>query len=119
MLRMAASSLAFVTLVIGACGESEYAVRSIPRIAADTVGKPVKRLQEAFGPTRKIDTTPTKLVYVWFLPESVPGAPRGFNGCELEVTVDRLSEHVLGYSAGNIGWGRCTELERKIRVAED
>jgi hypothetical protein len=88
---------------------STYAVRPIPRIAADSVGKPIGRLQEAFGQPRKIDTTPTKSVYVWFLPEKPAGAPAGFHGCEMEVTV---------YSLSNVGWGKCHEVERKIRVAE-
>ena len=95
-----------------------YAVRPVPRIAADSVGKPVSRLQEAFGEPRKIDTTPTKEVYVWFLPQKPDGAPAGFHGCEMEVTVDARSEHVLGYSLSNIGWSNCREVERKIRVAE-
>ena len=46
------------------------------------------RLQEAFGKPRKIDTTPTKEVYVWFLAQKPDGAPAGFHGCEMEVTVD-------------------------------
>ena len=60
-----------------------YAVRPIPRIAADSVGKPVARLQEAFGAPRKIETTPTKEVYVWFLAQKPAGAPAGFHGCEM------------------------------------
>src|SRR5258708_4492618 len=86
--------------------------------AADNVGKPVSRLQEAFGPPRKIDTTPTKLVYVWFMEETPPGAPVGFHGCEMEVTVDARTQHVLGYSLSNIGWARCPDVQRKIHVAE-
>ena len=81
-------------------------MRPVPRIAADSVGKPVGRLQEAFGQPRKIDTTPTKEVYVWFLPQKPAGAPGGFHGCEMEVTVDARSEHVLGYSLSNIGWSQ-------------
>ena len=38
-----------------AASSSGYAVRPVPRIAADNVGKPVSRLQEAFGEPRKID----------------------------------------------------------------
>jgi hypothetical protein len=106
------------TLVLGGCGHSGYAVRPIPRIAADNIGKPVSRLQEAFGTPRKIDATSTKLVYVWFLEQAPPGAPAGFHGCELEVTVDARSEHVLGYSLSNLGWSKCGDVERKIRVAE-
>jgi hypothetical protein len=104
--------------ILAGCGHSAYAVRPIPRIASDNVGKPVVRLEEAFGKPRKVDTTPTKLVYVWFLEQVPAGAPVGFHGCELEVTVDIRSTHVLGYSLANVGWGKCRELERKIRVAE-
>jgi hypothetical protein len=108
---------AAVAVTLAGC-HSTYAVRPVPRIAADSVGKPIGRLQEAFGQPRKIDTTPTKQVYVWFLPEKPAGAPVGFHGCEMEVTVDARSEHVLGYSLSNVGWGKCHEVERKIRVAE-
>ena len=55
---------------------------------------------------------------MWFLAEKPAGAPVGFHGCEMEVTVDARSEHVLGYSLSNVGWGKCREVERKIRVAE-
>jgi len=103
---------------LAGCGHSAYAVRPIPRIAADSVGKPVGRLQEAFGEPRKIDTTPTRLVYVWFLPEKPAGAPTGFHGCEMEVTVDPRSLRVLGYSLSNLGWAKCPQVERRIRVAE-
>ena len=105
-------------LLLAACGQSGFAVRPIPRIAADNVGKPVSRLQEAFGDPRKIDQTSTKWVYVWFLPQKPPGAPTGFHGCEMEVTVDPRSQRVLGYSLSNIGWSNCREVERRIRVAE-
>jgi hypothetical protein len=118
MLRIAAAAVAMASLVLAACAHSEYAVRPIPRIAAESVGKPVSRLQEAFGAPRKIETTPTKLVYVWFLEQTPAGAPTGFHGCELEVTVDARSEHVLGYSLSNIGWAKCPEVARKIHVAE-
>jgi hypothetical protein len=104
-------------LTIAGC-HSTYAVRPVPRIAAESVGKPVSRLKEAFGQPRKIDTTPTKEVYVWFLPQKIDGAPVGLHGCEMEVTVDARSEHVLGYSLSNIGWSKCPQVERKIRVAE-
>jgi hypothetical protein len=83
-----------------------------------SVGQPSARLEEAFGKPRKIETTPTKEVYVWFLAQRPDGAPAGFHGCEMEVTVDARSEHVLGYSLSNIGWSKCREVERKIRVAE-
>ena len=118
MLRVAAFSTAFAVLTLAGCGHSAYAVRSVSRIAADNVGKPVSRLQEAFGEPRKIDQTSTKWVYVWFLPEKPAGAPTGFHGCEMEVTVDARSQHVLGYSLSNIGWSNCREVERRIRVAE-
>jgi hypothetical protein len=117
MLRFCVAAL-LGSVVLAGCGHSGYAVRPIPRIAADNVGKPVSRLEDAFGTPRKVDTTTTKLVYVWFLEESPAGAPVGFHGCELEVTVDIRSTHVLGYSLANVGWGKCRELERKIRVAE-
>jgi len=106
------------TLAAAGCGQSGYAVRPVPRIAADNVGKPVSRLQEAFGDPRKIDQAPTKWVYVWFFPQKPAGAPVGFHGCEMEVTVDARSQRVLGYSLSNIGWSDCREVERKIRVAE-
>jgi hypothetical protein len=113
-----------LTLAVGAAAlllagcHSTFAVRPVPRIAADSIGKPVSRLQEAFGQPRKIDTTPTKEVYVWFLAQKIDGAPVGLHGCEMEVTVDTRSEHVLGYSLSNIGWSKCPQIERKIRVAE-
>jgi hypothetical protein len=118
MLRLEALTLGLAVLVLAACGHAAYAVRPIPRIAADNVGKPVLRLEETFGEPRKVDRTPTKLVYVWFVEQIPAGAPAGFHGCELEVTVDTLSEHVLGFSLSNIGWGRCSEIERKVRVAK-
>jgi hypothetical protein len=117
MLRVAVA-LAFGSLALVGCGHSDYAVRPIPRIVADSVGKPVSRLEDAFGTPRKVDTTTTKLVYHWFLEEARAGAPVGFHGCEMEVTVDIRSEHVLGYSLSNVGWGRCGEVERKILIAE-
>ena len=105
-------------LAAAGCSQSGYAVRPVPRIAADNVGKPVSRLQEAFGDPRKIDQASTKWVYVWFFPQKPAGAPVGFHGCEMEVTVDAGSQRVLGYSLSNIGWSDCREVERKIRVAE-
>ncbi len=118
MLRSGVAALALGAMALAACSHSGYAVRPIPRIAADNVGRPVHRLEEAFGAPRKVDTTPTKLIYVWFLEQVPPGAPVGFHGCEMEVTVDIRSEHVLGYSLANVGWGKCREVERRIRVAE-
>jgi hypothetical protein len=118
MLRIAALVFGFSSLALAACGHSAYAVRPIPRIAADNVGQPVSRLQDAFGAPRKVEPTSTRLQYVWFLEQSPPGAPAGFHGCEVEVTVDIRSEHVLGYSLANVGWGKCRDVQRKIRVAE-
>jgi hypothetical protein len=118
MLRALRYPLAVTALALLGCHSSSYAVRPIPRIAAESVGKPVYRLKEAFGPPRKVDTTATKMVYVWFLEQKPDGAPVGFHGCEMEVTVDTKSEHVLGYSLSNIGWAKCPQVSRKIRVAE-
>jgi hypothetical protein len=118
MLRLEAAAITLGILGLAGCGHSDYAVRTVPRIAADNVGQPVSRLQEAFGEPRKIDQTPMKWVYVWFLEQKPPGAPTGFHGCEMEVTVDPRSQRVLGYSLSNIGWSNCREVERKIRVAE-
>jgi len=118
MSRVTAYAAALGILMVAGCGHSGYAVRSVPSIAADNVGKPVSRLQEAFGEPRKIDQTSTKWVYVWFLPQKPAGAPVGFHGCEMEVTVDARSQRVLGYSLSNIGWSNCREVERRIRVAE-
>jgi hypothetical protein len=116
MSRVIKSCLALALAALSGC-HSGYAVRPIPRIAAESVGKPVLRLKEAFGEPRKVDYTATKEVYVWFLEQKPAGAPAGFHGCEMEVTVDTRSEHVLGYSLSNIGWAKCREVERKIRVA--
>ncbi len=118
MLRVAVAALALAGWTLVGCGHTAYAVRPIPRIAADNVGKPVSRLEDAFGPPRKIDPSSTKLLYVWFLEQAPEGAPMGFHGCELEVTVDIRSQHVLGYSLSNVGWGSCRDVRRKIRVAE-
>jgi len=110
----------FAFLAIAACAlvacSSGFAVRPVPRIAADNVGKPVSRLQEAFGEPRKVDATSTKLIYVWFIAETPAGAPAGFHGCEVEVTVEPHSQQVLGYSLSNIGWAKCGEIARKVRV---
>jgi hypothetical protein len=106
-------------LALAGCSGSGYAVRAVPRIAADTVGKPVSVLQEAFGEPRKVDKTSTKLVYVWFLPQKPKeGAASGFQGCEMEVTVDARSQRILGYSLSNIGWSTCGDVQRRIRVAQ-
>ncbi len=101
-----------------ACAHSAYALRPVPNIVADNVGKPVSRLQEALGAPRKIEEGSSKRVYVWFLAQQPAGAPTGFHGCEMEVTVDARSQRVMGYSLSNIGWANCREVERKIRVAE-
>jgi hypothetical protein len=111
-------ALALGTVALAACSHSAYTVRPVASIAADTVGKPVQRLEEAFGAPRRVDSTPTKRVYVWFLEQVPPGAPSGYHGCDMEVTVDIRSQHVLGYSLANVGWGKCGEVERKIRIAE-
>lgn len=119
MLRICCvTALAIGAAASAGCAQPSFAVRPIPTIAADTVGKPVHRLEEAFGAPRKVDMTPTKLVYVWFLEQVPAGAPVGFHGCEVEVTVDMRSAHVLGYALSNIGWGKCRDVERRIRIAE-
>ncbi|HEV7610298.1 MAG TPA: hypothetical protein VGO37_00300 [Steroidobacteraceae bacterium] len=118
MLRITAAASALGILALAGCGHSGYAVRSVPSIAADNVGKPVSRLQEALGEPRKVDQSATKWVYVWFLPEKPPGAPTGFHGCEMEVTVDARSQRILGYSLSNIGWSNCRQTTRRIRVAQ-
>jgi hypothetical protein len=106
-----------LALDLAGCASSGYAVRPVPQIVAENVGQPVGRLQEAFGEPRKIDTSAANPVYVWFLPESPGGAPSGFHGCEMEVTVDGRSQRILGYSLSNIGWSKCRDIERRIRVA--
>ncbi len=118
MLRVAAVAVSFGISIMAGCAHSNYAVRTVPSIAADNVGKSVSRLEEVFGEPRKVDQTPTKWLYVWFLPQQPPGAPAGFHGCEMEVTVDPRSQRVLGYSLSNIGWSNCRQIERRIRVAE-
>ncbi len=121
MLRLTTTTAAWLcgAAVLVGCSGSGYAVRPVPRIAADTVGKPVSVLQEAFGEPRKVDKTSTKMVYVWFLPQKPKeGAPSGFQGCEMEVTVDARSQRVLGYSLSNIGFSTCGEVQRRIRVAQ-
>ena len=118
MLRVMTVAMGVGILTLAGCGHSEYAVRPVPRIAADNVGKPVSRLQEAFGEPRKVDQSSTKWLYVWFLPQTPDGAPTGFHGCEMEVTVDPRSQRVLGYSLSNIGWSHCRDIARRIRVAE-
>jgi hypothetical protein len=106
-----------VSLLLFGCSGG-YAVRPVARIAADHVGKPVDTLQEVFGEPRKIDSTGTRETYVWFLPvKPKDGSPRGFHGCEIEVSVDPRSQRVLGYSLSNIGFSSCSEVERRIRVA--
>ena len=118
MSRVAVFFVACGAAILSACGHSAYAIRSVPSIAADNVGQPVSRLKDALGEPRKVDQSSSKWVYVWFLPEKPAGAPTGFHGCEMEVTVDARSQRVLGYSLSNIGWSKCREVERKIRVAE-
>jgi len=118
MLRVTSAAMAVAVFGLAACSHSGYAVRTVPSIAAANVGKPVSRLQEAFGEPRKIEHSSTKWVYVWFLAEKPAGAPTGFHGCEMEVTVDARSQQVLGYSLSNIGWANCRSVEWRIRVAE-
>ena len=118
MLRVTAVAMVVGILTLAGCGHSAFAVRTVPSIARESVGRPVSQLQEAFGEPRKIDRTSTKWVYVWFLPQKPAGAPAGFHGCEMEVAVDARSQRVLGYSLSNIGWSNCREVERRIRVAE-
>src|SRR5580704_1147447 len=119
MLRPTTAACALATLVIAGCSSSGYAVRPVPRIAADNVGKPVSVLQEAFGEPRKIDKTATKMVYVWFLPQKPKeGTHSGFQGCEMEVTVDPRSQRVLGFSLSNIGYSSCGDVQRRIHVAQ-
>jgi hypothetical protein len=118
MKKAASACLAFLSMVMAGCGHSDFAVRPLPRIAADNVGKPVGRLEDALGTPRKIEPSSTKLQYVWFLEQAPAGAPVGFHGCQIEATVDIRSSHVLGYSLSNVGWGNCHEVQRKIRVAE-
>jgi hypothetical protein len=118
MLRVTSAAMTMAAMSLAACSHSGYAVRTVPSIAAANVGKPVSRLQDAFGEPRKVEHSSTKWVYVWFLAEKPAGAPEGFHGCEMEVTVDPRSLQVLGYSLSNIGWANCREVERRIRVAE-
>jgi hypothetical protein len=118
MSRIFRCALGVALLAFAGCHGSGYAVRPVPRIAADSVGKPVSRLEDAFGQPRKIETTATQEIYVWFFAETPAGAPVGFHGCEMEDTVDAHSAHVLGYSLSNIGWSKCGDVQRKIRVAE-
>lgn len=118
MSTFAAATVTLAGVLLVACSHSEYAVRPVPRVAADAVGRPVQRLVDALGEPRKIDTGPTKLNYVWFLPEIPAGAPQGFHGCEIEVTVDPRSDHILGFTLANIGWGNCAEISRKVKTAE-
>jgi hypothetical protein len=118
MSRVVVTVVAMGAFTLAGCGNSGYAVRPIPRIAADNVGQPIGRLEEAFGEPRKIDKTPTKLLYVWFLPQTPAGAPVGFHGCEMEVTVDPRSQRILGYSLSNVGWSKCVDVERRIRIAQ-
>jgi hypothetical protein len=118
MSRITPLSAVLAASILAGCAHSGFVARPVSSIAADNVGKPVSRLQEALGEPRKIDEASSKWVYVWFLAQSPPGAPAGFHGCEIEVTVDARSQRVLGYSLSNIGWSSCREVERKIRVTE-
>jgi hypothetical protein len=118
MLRPGTAPWILGGVILAGCSGSGYAVRPVPRIAADNVGQPVSVLQEAFGEPRKVDKTSTKLVYVWFLPQQPKeGSSSGFQGCEMEVTVDAHSQRILGYSLSNIGWSVCSDVQRRIRIA--
>lgn len=117
MLRGTAAGMLIGIFALAGCGGG-YALRPVPGIAADNVGKSVSRLQAVFGEPRKIDQTSTRWIYVWFLPQKPAGAPTGFHGCELEVTVDARSQRVLGYTASNIGWANCRDVERRMPVGE-
>jgi hypothetical protein len=58
------------------------------------------------------------MLYVWFLPQKPKDAtPSGIEGCEMEVTVDARTHLILGYSLSNIGWSKCRDVQRRIRVA--
>lgn len=117
MLRPCARALAAGLIALAGCASSPYVVRPLPRILADNVGQPVTRLQEEFGEPRKINATPTGLVYFWFVAETPAGAPVGLHGCEIEVAVDARSQRVLGVSLANVGWSKCGAIARRIRVA--
>jgi hypothetical protein len=105
----------FATL-LAACS-SGYAVRPVARITKDAIGEPVSQLVELFGEPRKIDSSTTKTLYVWFLPQKPRDlSPSGFQGCELEVSVDPRSKRVLGFSQTNLGYTTCAEVMRKVRI---
>lgn len=116
-LPLCAAGAVVVIALLGACGHSDFAVRPVPAIVAASVGKPVDRLETAFGKPSKVDTAGIRQIYVWFLPEQPAGAPQGLHGCEMEVTVDQRSQRVLGYALSDIGWSNCREVERRIRTA--
>lgn len=118
MRRIVSPILGFTLTSLAACAGSGYAVRAVPRIMADAVGRPVDGLARDFGPPRRIDRTETALVYIWFLPDRPAGAPAGFHGCQLEVTVDGRSLRVEGYATADVGWSTCGRMERRIRIAE-
>jgi hypothetical protein len=107
-LPLCAAGTVAVIALLGACGHSDFAVRPVPSIVADSVGKPVER---------KVDAAGIRQVYVWVLPQQPSGAPQGLHGCEMEVTVDQRSQRVLGYALSNIGWSNCSDVERRIRIA--
>jgi hypothetical protein len=115
-IRPAFFVLAAVAVLAG-CAHSDFVVRPVSRIVADSVGQSISLLQDTFGEPRKVDTSTSKQVYVWFIATEPSGAPTGFHGCEMEVTVDARSQRILGYSLSNLGWGSCGEVQRKIRIA--
>jgi len=119
MSRIQAMSSALGLMLLAGCANSGYAVRPLPKILSDNVGQPVARLQEAFGEPRRIDSSPNRQLYFWFVASAPDGAPTGFHGCEMEVAVDPRSQRVLGVSLSNVGWSRCADIARRIRVASN
>jgi len=72
MLRVMTAAMGVGILMLAGCSHSEYAVRPVPRIAAENVGKPVSRLKEAFGEPRKVDQGSTSCVRRAWLIEIEP-----------------------------------------------
>jgi len=114
MSRIALFGLALAALGLAACGHFwpmpsvryEHRRRQCRKAGQSIAG--------AFGEPRKIDQNLDEVgVRVVFAAEAA-GAPAGFHGCEMEVTVDARSQTVLGYSLSNIGWSNCGEVERKF-----
>jgi hypothetical protein len=114
MLRVAAA-----TIAMAVCARRMRSIWFAVRPSADR-GRQCRQTNDQLGSlqsARESDTTPPKRVRL--VPgQTPPGAPVGFHGCEMEVTVDARTQHVLGYSLSNIGWAKCPEVQRKIHVAE-